>query len=90
MLEAAERTTELSVQTDPVCLFPPTLSPVEPQTGLCESHQLHQRAGLGSNIPPPPFPPETPSAHIHLTLPLSVFSNYHHPPKKNLLPVLSG
>lgn len=65
-LEAAERTTDLSVQTDPVCLpslplLPPTLSPIGPQTGLCESHQLHQRPGLGSTNPPSPSPTSIPA-----------------------------
>lgn len=86
MLEAAERTTDLSVQTDPVCL--PSLPPFP-------SNSLPYRAtnwplwepstapstwtGLEPLLPQPPFLPKTPSAHIHLTLPLSVLTTY--PPK---------
>lgn len=45
-------------------LSPSTLSPIGPQTGLCESHQLHQRPSLGSN----PHPPNLHSCPRHLPL----------------------
>ena len=50
----------------PLSLFPPTLSPIGPQTGLCESHQLHQRPRLCSNTPPPPTLHSRPG-HLPLT-----------------------
>lgn len=84
--------TSVCRQTPSACphspLFPPTLSPIGQQTGLCESHQLPStRTGLEPLLPQPPFLPKTPSAHIHLTLPLSVLTTY---PPKNLFPSLSG
>lgn len=42
------------------------------------------RTGLEPLRPQPPFLPKTPSAHIHLTLPLSVLTTY---PPKTCFPV---
>lgn len=69
-------------------LSPSTLSPIGPQTGLCESHQLHQRPGLGSNPHPPTSIPaqDTFRSHPPHTAPLCPLNL----PPKNLLPSLSG
>lgn len=77
---------------------PAALSPVGPQTSLCEAHRLQRRdpgmAGPCLTTPPPAITP-TPSVHIHFTLPLSVLPTCDPlprppPPKKKKKPCSPG